>query len=468
MAELAIKIGDSNGDLRPKDGDVVKGFSSRAIRYMHAGHICQETNRVTVNGTVQSVPVRRDAATGLMPNDSIDRQYAELVETQRYERTSRTRMERVRLATGERDEVREPLYEIQVNGFAKEQVFGFSRVGAVRDYLTTVGATALGYRTTVEGKNKDVVVRDSVGDLVGGTIDVIGKHCFVQEYIRRAKHSGKLPLFGEPDREVWYGHGRWSDTITEGMKHGSETVMQSVWEMIEHETSHREDGECSGCGVWHTRTCLSRERDPELITLAIDPVRRLEMIRRGQTPPFEVQYFGTDRQYHVAVEGSVVAAIGGGREARNFLFVTTDAFDDATAEELKSPLRHTEAVQIASVDEVTASVGNHDGVFQLTLSKPPVHIRRIETITVGETEYSVSPTSDSVMQVDAKSAPSTGAAEATGVVKRHKHRVDWRNQLGLTPKTIADVADRSVRVDIRADATFDRSTIVEAKTVEIA
>lgn len=465
MAELAIKIGNGDRFLPPLDGDVSAAFSVRYIRYMHAGRLCEAQHRVSVNGRVRSVPLRRDPGTGLIPDTSIDRQFAELVYSTRYERTSKTTVDRVDIATGERTEVREPLYEIQVKGFRTEQVFGFSRLQAVRDYLAVVGATD--YTVAIEGKNKDVVVRDAPKSLAGGivpfpgdivpcSIAVIGKHCFVEEYLKRAKWFGKQRLFGEPGREVWYG-GR--------KKHGDESVMGAVWAMIERETPHREEGECPGCGEWHTRTCLSRERDAQLITLAIDPQLRKRMIARGDSEPLQVKYFGADRWYHVGDEGQVVEAILGGTEARHFLFLTTDAFDDSAADSLKAPLRYTEEVRITEATETEAATANNDGTYRLTLDKAPAHIRQVETVTIDGTDYSTSRVSATACDVVAKAAPKTGRATVTGIVARHQSRVDWRKLPGLTAKQRDAIADRTVRVDMRASATFNRADIVAVKEV---
>lgn len=49
------------------------------------------------------------------------------------------------------------------------------------------------------------------------------------------------------------------------------------------------------------------------------------------------------------------------------------------------------------------------------------------------------------------------------IVERRANRIDWQNVLNLTAKERADIADRSITVDIREGRQFAQSTIVQRK-----
>jgi len=142
----------------------------------------------------------------------------------------------------------------------------------------------------------------------------------VVEYVARRLRAGQKPLFGSAGAEVWYGGRTTCDTDT----------VEAVWDDIEHATPLRRTD--------HDYWPISEESEPTEIVLSLSDSVRWHLIGLGRTPPFELQYFGADRQYHVAPEGTRVTAILGGEEARVHLFVHVDEFSDARAEELVEPL----------------------------------------------------------------------------------------------------------------------------------
>ncbi len=56
----------------------------------------------------------------------------------------------------------------------------------------------------------------------------------------------------------------------------------------------------------------------------------------------------------------------------------------------------------------------------------------------------------------------TNPGDAVLLAKR-RHKVDWRNMSGMSAKTIADIEDTSVKVDVKRDVIRTESTIVEVK-----
>lgn len=143
-----------------------------------------------------------------------------------------------------------------------------------------------------------------------------GKAMDVPLFIARRKKKADHYLFGTDGAETWYG----------GRKDFSNAKMDIVWNAIETKTPKRE--------VDHTQWPFSEELAPQQIQLSVPEEFRKRLISQGQSPPFDVRYFGGDREYHTAPEGTTVTAIVGGEEMREHLVVPVDDFDDAEAENL--------------------------------------------------------------------------------------------------------------------------------------
>ena len=159
--------------------------------------------------------------------------------------------------------------------------------------------------------------------------------------------------------------------------------------------------------VDHDMMPLGEEAAPALLALALLPEQAKRLRAQGVSEPFALEYFSGDREYRTGAEGDVVTAILGGRVARHFLWITVDEFDDAEAEELKAPL----------TEEVAVSDEFPDGIR---------------------------------------------------IIQKRKHHVDWQGKVAASlsnSANVADVEDRTKQVDIRAEETFDRSSIQQTKSV---
>jgi len=82
MAELALKIG---AGANYRDGDILAAFNSRFIRCVHAQHICH------VKNAGGGIGVLRD-------NSHVARDWFEHTHQYRFERVSRTKINRITLA----------------------------------------------------------------------------------------------------------------------------------------------------------------------------------------------------------------------------------------------------------------------------------------------------------------------------------------------------------------------------------
>lgn len=246
MAELALKVG---AGANYSDGDIIAAFNSRAIRCVHANHIC---HRKLAGGGIGA----------LRDNAHVARDWFEHTYQYRNERISKTEFRRTDLITLD-EFIAGPVPKID---------------------------PTKGFETSTD----------------------------VPLYVRLRLVHERHKIFGTPGREVWYT----------GTRNVSNANLDLVWNAIETKTAFRE--------VDFPRWPMQKEQPAQQIRLAIPVDLRRSMKARGDVPPFQVKYFGTDRQYHVADEGTVVTAILGGSESRSHLFVTVDDFDDAVAEDLVS------------------------------------------------------------------------------------------------------------------------------------
>jgi hypothetical protein len=221
---------------------------------------------------------------------------------------------------------------------------------------------------------------------------------FLAVLLARSNHC----IFGSPGAEVWYG-GRTEQT---------HAAQDRVWAEIEAHSSHRE--------VDYQRWPLPMEKPAESVELSLPADNRRKLIRLGRLPPFKVQYFGDDRRYHEANEGTTVTAIQGGREGRDVLFVSVDDFDEDTRQGLEEPQYQVDA----------------DGKF---IWKNP---KTDETVASDE-------------------RPPDGAWDYVRAKKRRR-RVNWEAVPELLAKA-KDIRDRTKWLDLRDDVTFDRVADVELK-----
>lgn len=169
---------------------------------------------------------------------------------------------------------------------------------------------------------KRITLADMSEVLIDGTpkrIDGKMQHTDVALYVAGRLAHERHKIFGSPGREVWYG----------GRTDVSNAKLTLVWNTIETKTVNRE--------IDFRRWPMQKEQPAQQIRLAIPSDHHRFLIARGDTPPFQLKYFGTDRRYHVADEGTVVTAILGGAESRSHLFVTVDDFAEAAASDLVSP-----------------------------------------------------------------------------------------------------------------------------------
>ncbi len=158
------------------------------------------------------------------------------------------------------------------------------------------------------------------GEILSDKPNASGEYIDVPLFIaRRLKHP-RHGIFGPPGVERWYG----------GTTTATHAILDDVWAEIEGRTQYQESE------PRFQQYPLSVERPAERIVLELDgrTKRRLKKLKRSK--PFVVKYFGSDRQYHEAPEGTEVLAIRGGEEAREHLRVNIER--DVSGEELKSLL----------------------------------------------------------------------------------------------------------------------------------
>lgn len=387
MAEFALKIGEG---ANYQDGDILCAFNRRFIRLRHADAICwPRLNGSKVGGQLENT------------QPLLEKWYQRIAQYM-WERVSKHEIRRTNLWT--LDEVVYGSLPVDDPDRPPIAVTITAVVHLAPLYRVTIGQPAGGsyltdgagrvYVVTGRVSPTVVLVRDRYahgeGPVAGPGQPTIGRkiHCHVNEHYRGRNYSKKLPLFGGAGHEIEYGGRSKRDAAT----------TELIWDDIEAATPLRR--------VDHDRMTLGEESPPTQITLEIgeDFRRRLKKLKRKE--PFEVKYFGADRQDHIGIEGDSVMAILGGHTARECLMITVDDFDDETAEELVSPLMR----DTGEVDEFGEPI-----------------LER---------------------------------------VKKRKHHVDWRSAAtaSLAP-SIADIEDKTKRVDVRGAHTFQRTNIVLTKSL---
>ena len=91
MAELIIKIGTRGPDPVYQDGDIISAYHNRAIRSLHAQHICNPNN----------FGFKPDG----LRSDSLAKFFFETTRKYRMERISRTQVNRINIATLEAETI---------------------------------------------------------------------------------------------------------------------------------------------------------------------------------------------------------------------------------------------------------------------------------------------------------------------------------------------------------------------------
>lgn len=118
--------------------------------------------------------------------------------------------------------LREPYWEITVEGFATESHWGDTRVAAVESYLASVGAT--GY--TVAGQGAQIHVFDGSAQEVALTMTWMNEDTMMRVplfFNRRLTHDLHRVFVDDQGRFVYFG----------GKQDCSETNVHSVWDVIE-------------------------------------------------------------------------------------------------------------------------------------------------------------------------------------------------------------------------------------------
>jgi hypothetical protein len=377
MAEFAVKIGDSE---HYDDKDILCAFNRRRIGCTHMQHLCHKKHAAR-------------SGDGLILPGSLTQKMLERVSRSRFERVSKHEVRRVRLATLDAEVFTGPEYVVTIDGESPRHVrypdeiavYRSNRRSREKAILIAAEEHGEAALTFTEGRYDlriNGVPRAVMWALVSPEVQ------YVDEYVARRLAAGKKPMFGTPGREVWYG----------GKTDHSVAAVDDVWTQIETHSEHRR----ANYNYWP----MSVESPPTEITLSLSPDFRKRLRKLGLPEPFQIQYFGADREYHVGIEGQRVTAIRGGREARDHFFLAVDEFDDATAEDLVAPLRRDSG----------------------------------KTDEFGRTVWAVE--------------------------KKRKHQVDWRNLPGISAETIAKIEDKRQYVDGRRKSSFERSAIVVAKNLE--
>ncbi len=311
MAELVLKIGSRGTNLNRdyQDGDIMCAFNARRIRCVHAQHICHRKN---AGG---GVGVHRD-------NNHVARDWFELTRQYRFERVSRTEIHRVTLATLDEEIITGPEFNVSIAGGPSEFVafldleLNLGRAPKVSLCAVLHVADSLGVASW-DIENKRLLID---GSETSFTVSQASKEfTWVEEYCRRRLAHERHKVFGTPGSEVWYG----GDTDVR------DAAMDLVWNAIETKTAFRE--------VDFPRFPVGIEQPAGPMILTIPADHRKYLVARGDTPPFQVGYFGADRQNHAGDEGSIVTAIQGGQSLRSYLWITVDDFDDAEADRLVAP-----------------------------------------------------------------------------------------------------------------------------------
>lgn len=217
MAELLIKVDDGAGYL---DGDCLCAFNNRRIDCVHAQRLCH------IDGAGFT-------ASGLRPTGSVAQDYLNATRQYRFERVSTYTIERVTIATGVRQVLTGPEFDVSINGgptihvthndlrhhrqFAKLPSSAVAvLVAAVRTGLQAVQMGESGL--SVAGVETPYTATPTNGEAI-----------HVPEFVDRRKKHERHALFGVPGFELWYG----------GRTDHSPTAMSVAWNAIETKTPRR-------------------------------------------------------------------------------------------------------------------------------------------------------------------------------------------------------------------------------------
>jgi hypothetical protein len=157
-------------------------------------------------------------------------------------------------------------------------------------------------------------------------------------------------------------------------------------------------------------------------------------------------------------------------EKKEFLPIETDDFDDATAKELVSPLRHTEPVEILTVEEQVIREPGNKAVRQearITVDRDVAAFTKIEKLSIGESDFDIVEVGNRAYRaIPLRQGDEITAGEAVivGVVKKRKHFAAWRNLPGVAVSE-EDVLNTDIEVDLRPLGAFVRSKIIATKAV---
>lgn len=225
MAELLLKVGDrSPADWDYKDGDVLCAFNRRRIRCVHAEHLCH-VKAAGFNGG------------GLRPANSLARDFREACCQYRNERVSRYEIDRVDIATGSRERLTGPEYDVTIAGLPTVHVTYPGEIAVYREFrqrpesqiAVLIAARDAGLQSVLLDKRTRALTVAGVPTPYTVTCTT-PEHIDVETWLRRRLRHDRHAIYGEPGAEFWFG----------GREDRSDAKLTQVWQAIETKTPRRE------------------------------------------------------------------------------------------------------------------------------------------------------------------------------------------------------------------------------------
>jgi len=209
MASTVIMIGTDGPDPAYQDGDPLEVFNNRRTLIDFAQRIVRPVNKQELKGFTSDGPLKN---------------FLERVSQYRFEHISKDVIKRTDIKANTSVEHTYPTLDIKLGNYdLKRYVMKIDMQHLIFTYLFDVGADLAGYKAVRSGKA--ILITDLDGLIVHYDLTLVYKEYAHVKQAVAANIKSKLPVFGSPDKEIWYG----------GRTDYSMPTTQLCWDDIEND-----------------------------------------------------------------------------------------------------------------------------------------------------------------------------------------------------------------------------------------